>query len=246
MTKKTLNIFDSDFLGFYCNSIKKGEQDKTLEQCIEKCDDFISNINRYTKADYYIGYLTKGKCFRYNINPSYKANRKYINMPKYLQEIKQHLQEKHNFIYQEGYEADDLVISFKDQNPQYECIIVSPDKDILNLEGRHFNPRKIKFHETSKDEALEYFWNDMLIGQPGDGIKGIPGIGKVKAKEIVNTGSSYRTTYKQHTIFEAYLEYFGEYEGIKEFTKNYLSLKLVNTVQLETIKLNQVDKITSE
>lgn len=243
--KPVVSVLDADFIPFYTNFTKKGEEDKTLEQCIDKCDDFINNINRYTRADYYVGYLTKGKCFRYNINSSYKANRKYNNMPKYLQEVRQHLQDKHNFLYQEGYESDDLVYSFKTQNKdKYDCIIVSPDKDILNLPGKHLNPRKMAFHRTSEDEATEFFWKSMVVGDNIDSIKGIPKCGEKYFESILEDMKLYEEAISLRTeIFNRYTNNFGEYEGIKEFTKNYLSLKLVNDVKLEDIKLNEVNKM---
>lgn len=248
--KPLIAVYDADFLPFYVGFTKKGEEDKTLEQCIEKCDDFISNINRYARAEYYVGYLTQGKCFRYDINSSYKSNRKYENMPKFLKEIRQHLRDKHNFISQDGWEADDLVVSFKVQNKQYESVIVSPDKDILNLPGKHLNPRKMEFKETSVSEASEFFWKSMIVGDTTDGIKGIPKWG-VKSfdriKETLPFGTPrMNNSYYRETILHCYCDVFGEYEGIKEFTKNYLSLKLVDTVPLETIKLNEVDKIVCE
>jgi len=243
--KPIVSVFDSDFIPFYVGFTKKGEEDKSLEQCIANCDDFISNINRYNKADYYVGYLTQSKCFRYDINPSYKANRKYDNMPKYLKELKQHLRDKHNFISQEGYEADDLVISFKAQNNQYKSILVSPDKDILNLVGKHLNPRKMEFKRTSESEATEFFWKSMIKGDTIDGIAGLKGKGEVFAEKLLaNLYDDYESV--RNLVFEEYLNQHGEYEGIKEFTKNYLSLKLVETVPLETIKLNEIDKIVCE
>lgn len=242
-----VSVIDSDFIPFYVGFTKKGEEDKSLEQCIANCDDFISNINRYTRADYYVGYLTQGKCFRYGINPSYKANRKYENMPKYLNELKQHLRDRHNFISQEGYEADDLVVSFKVQNSQFKSIIVSPDKDLLNLPGKHLNPRKMEFKRTSEEEAKEFFFKSMIIGDQIDGIKGLIGKGKVYAEETWSSYiSEYDHPYPLSRVLNEYIHHLGEYEGIKEFTKNYLSLKLVDTVTLETIKLNEVDKIICE
>ncbi len=241
--KPIINIFDSDFIPFYVLNIKKGEEEKTLEQYKYQCDNFIENINKATNADYYIGYLTIGKCFRYDINPSYKANRKYDNLPKYLNELKEYLANNHNFIGQVGYEADDLVISFKAQNSQYESIIVSPDKDILNLEGKHFNPRKMEFKETSNEESIEYFWKSMICGDTIDGIKGIPGKGEkyfyneVYNEENLGIGLPF-------LIFNEYIQNFGEYEGIKEFYKNFMSLRLVDTIKLEDIKLNKTNKIT--
>ena len=52
-----------------------------------------------------------------------------------------------------------------------------------------------------------------------------------------------KTAEENLNVFEEYINHHGEYEGIKEFTKNYLSLKIVDNVKLEEIKLNNVLKV---
>lgn len=173
-SKPIVSIWDGDFLPFYVCHTKEGEITKTLDECKQACDEFINNVNNSCKADYYGGYLTIGKrCFRYLLNPEYKANRKYDKMPRYFHEIRSYLYDKHNFAWQEEYEADDLVLSFKAQNSQYETIIVSPDKDVLNTVGKHYNPRRNEFMETySVHVANKHFWESMITGDTIDGIKG--------------------------------------------------------------------------
>lgn len=236
-----LSIIDADFIPFYVCNNRKGEVLKTAEDCIVACDDFIANINKYNNSDYYIGYLTIGKCFRYTINPEYKAKRNYSNMPPFIQEVRQHLIDKHNFIGQENYEADDLVVSFKVQNSQFKSIIVSPDKDILNLEGKHLNPRLMSFKKTSKEEADSFFALSLIKGDTVDNIKGIPNKGEAyfnkKFKDIIPTIGD---------ILDEYILCLGEIEGVKAFYTNYNCLKLIDTVQLETIKINKVEKTMCE
>ena len=36
---------------------------------------------------------------------------------------------------------------------------------ILNLEGKHFNPKLMQFQTTSENEAQEYFWKSMIVGK---------------------------------------------------------------------------------
>lgn len=244
-SKIRVNILDADFIPFFVCYNKKGKPEKSADDCIKLCDDFIRNMNGFTRADKYGGYLTKGKCFRYTVNPDYKSNRKYTNMPAFMTEVKEHLIGKHNFTWQEGYEADDLVVSFKAQNPQYDVIIVSPDKDILNLEGKHLNPRKMAWKRTTKQEAEDYFWSSMIIGDQIDGIKGIPGKGPAAAEMMV-VNCKIKAEEMHSKVLTMYIECFGEYEGIREFHKNYMSLKMVDNVLLNDITLNDVIKKLSE
>lgn len=239
--KPIIAIYDADFIMFYVCPNKKGEPEKTLEQCIELCDNLIYNMNASVKADYYGGFLTIGKCFRYKLNPEYKANRKYENMPKFIKDIKLHLIKNHGFRGQRGYEADDLVISFKAQMKQYETIIISPDKDILGSVDVAYNPRKNAFVANSKEQIEENFWKSMITGDSVDGIKSIPGKGEVYFNKYKEYYSNFG--YKQ-VIIDLYTQYFGEYKGIQEFYKNYVSLKLIDNVQLKRVKLNKVTQVT--
>ena len=51
----------------------------TLEEAIEGLNNRIQEILIETDCDRYLGFLTRGKCFRYNIARSkpYKHNRKH-------------------------------------------------------------------------------------------------------------------------------------------------------------------------
>lgn len=246
--KPRVIVYDADFIPFYVCHNKKDEVEKTLENCISGCNNLIYNMNKSIKADFYCGFLTKGKCFRYKINPTYKANRNYDKLPKYLNEVRQYMLKSHKFMFKRGYEGDDLVTSFKTQNSQFETIIVSPDKDILGSVESAYNPRKNEFVSTSKEQIIENFWKSMITGDSVDGIKGIPGWGEAsfnKIKESLKFGTINMINHQyMETILHCYCNKFGEYEGIKEFTKNYLSLKLLDTVILKNIKLNKVEKET--
>jgi 5'-3' exonuclease len=241
-SKPIVAVIDADFIPFYVCYNKKGQEEKTLDDCINICDNFINNILKATNADYYVGYLTKGKCFRYDINPDYKANRKYLDQPQYLDQIKERLL-TYNFVSQKGWEADDLCMSFKAQNSQFESIIVSPDKDLLGICEKSFNPRLMQFNYHSKEEIVENFWRSMIVGDTADNIKGIPGKGPKYFNNLID-GFIYLGDSWDYIIFDEYINHFGEYEGIKEFYKNYLSLKIVDNVKLEEIKLNKVLKET--
>jgi hypothetical protein len=239
---RTVAIIDADFIPYYVCHNKKDEPIKTLADCKRLADEFIQHICLATKADMYATFLTVGKCFRYDVNPSYKSNRKYTDQPKYLSEIKEHILINHNGYYDKRYEADDLVLSFRKSNPQYKCIIVSPDKDILNLEGMHYNPKKGEFKFTLPEEEVEYFWRSMITGDTVDGIKGVPGKGTAYFDKIsqnycydIVLADYYRTE-----VLGAYVTYFGEYVGIEEFYKNYKSLKIIDDAVLQDVKLNKV------
>lgn len=234
-------VWDADFIPFYvCHSKDKSE--KSLEQCIIDCDSLIMNVNRLVGCNRFTGFLTKGKCFRYAVYPNYKGNRKYMNLPKYLNEVKKYLEDHYMFAHNPLYEADDLVLSYKNHSKD-DCIIVSPDKDILNLRGTHYNPRKNEFVTTTTLEAETYFWRSMITGDPGDNIKGIKGIGPAGADKIIksiNVLSNLRTA-----VLEKYCEVFGDEDGITEFYTNFKCLKIVGNIPFD-IEYNKIELVCEQ
>lgn len=238
MDKEIRGVYDADFIPFIVCHNRKGEEEKSLEECMLQCDDLIANINSAINCTTFVGFLTKGKCFRYNIYPEYKGNRKYLEMPKYMNEIKDYLISKYHFVFNPSYEADDFVLSYKTKNKDVNCIIISPDKDILNLEGNHYNPRVAEFIHTNKEEAEKYFWRSMMVGDTADNIKGIKGIGPVAADKIISEVGLFDSL--RTTIMNKYCEIYGEREGIRQFYVNYYCLKIVDNIDpiLLEVELN--------
>jgi 5'-3' exonuclease len=239
MVREIRGVWDADFIPFIVCHNRKDSEEKTLEDCIIQCDEMIFNINTAIKCDTFVGFLTKGKCFRYTTYPKYKANRQFLEPPKFMNEVKDHLINTYGFKYELEYEADDLVLSYSIKNKEVNCIIISPDKDILNLEGCHYNPRTAEFVYTSKEGAEKYFWKSMMIGDTADNIKGIKGIGPVAASKIVDELGLFESL--RTTIMNKYCEIYGEREGIKEFYVNYYCLKIVDNIHptLLEVKLNK-------
>jgi 5'-3' exonuclease len=245
--KPVLAIIDGDSIPYIvCNDKKDAETKKTLKDCIDACDDYLANILKDMGADYYVGYLTVGKCFRYDIYPDYKANRKYKDLSPYNLLVKNYLQTK-GFTYIDGYEADDCVVSFKNKyKDKYDCIIATTDKDVLKLEGNHFNYKKMSFETTTPAEAIEHFWKSMVTGDSVDNIKGIPKKGEAFFKKVILDSDGILTkkvpeSLVRTKILNEYINHFGEYNGIKEFTKNYLLLKMVEDIDLNDDNVTKVN-----
>lgn len=241
-------IIDADFIPFIASYDKPDKEgkivEKTLQEAIDYCDKLVEGIFKDTRANSYIMALTKGKCFRYKIYPEYKGNRKYKQQLKYLKEVKQHLIDKYKAIWFEELEADDIVnicrLHYTDS------FLVAVDKDLLSLEGLHYNPKDKSWVNTSKVQAEYDFCFDMIVGQPGDNIKGIKGRGEVYAENVLK--SHYGNTNLIDVVFNSYIcNYKFRVEAIDEFYKNFKCLSLVDkwegfTVP-EPIKVNYTDDI---
>lgn len=238
-TKETLGIWDIDSLPFYvCHS--KTDIPKTLDYCKELTDDFIKNVLNAIGATKFVGCLTVGKCFRYKIYPEYKGNRKYKFDKDYqelMSAIKEYLITKYKCVYlKDELEADDLVKIFaKELSSQYHTVIISADKDILNLEGEHYNPKINQWIKTTKKEAEIYFWKSMVIGDSADNIKGIPGLGKAAADKIFTEEG-----FAPSIVLKYYINILGEEKGIDEYHKNYKCLHIVDKYNI-AVKPNIIE-----
>jgi 5'-3' exonuclease len=209
--------------------------DKTLDEMYECADQIMNSILRLSKATGYIAYIKGKGNYRYSTNPEYKANRPKES-PKWWSDVKNYLI-THWFANEvNGIEVDDAVniTRLKVEN-SFICAI---DKDLLSLTGTHYNWRKNEWVTVSSDEEYYKFWSDMIIGQPGDNVKGIPGKGVAAAKTILMDSKC-----PPARIIKNYIQHFGEYEGIKQFYKNYISLKILETY--EGFEIPNISKVNS-
>jgi len=233
---KSTALIDGDYMLYVTCHNKAGEDIKDFSQMKDNFESYLENILANSEADGYIGFLT-GKNFRKEINPEYKSNRKG-EKPLYFSELKEYVLNKFNLI--EPLEADDCVNICK--NKIKGSFIVSNDKDLLNLEGRHYNPQKQEWKETTKEEAERYFWTSMIAGDTTDNIKGIPGKGPKFAENVFE---KYPIDFKFPIplwliVKWEYINHFGEYKGIQEFYKNYMCLKILD--DYEGFKIPEVRK----
>lgn len=144
-------------------------------------------------------WVTGDTNFRHNIYPEYKANRLKTPRPTYLAECKQHLVNYYGAQVSEGCEADDMlgVEQMTYSNVGVETMISSIDKDLDMIPGWHYSPELTRLGVTIKParqyivsplDAIRFFYYQMLIGDPTDNIKGVPGIGKVNASKLLEEG----------------------------------------------------------
>jgi protein Xni len=235
LEKRRISLIDADSIIYVCHwDAMSKSWDKPLTEICNSVDKVISKILIETKATHYLGFYGAGKSFRFNYYPDYKGNRKKLEPLPYIGRIKEYMNEIWEFIPTNHLEADDCVNICK--NNLQNSTICAIDKDLLSLEGTHFNYKKFEWVTTTKDEAYVQFWKDMLIGQPGDNIKGIPKKGEKAADLILeSTTETSDDSLFRSLVFENYISYFGEEEGINEFYKNYKCLKILDKSDSFTI-----------
>lgn len=217
-------VIDADSIAFICgwNTVFK-EWDIDYDRVLKNVDSLVSKIFINTKATDYLGFVGKGRGFRKELFPDYKSNRDNVVYPPYLKDIKKHLVDYWNFIEVSQFEPDDAVSILKKRDNS--VIIAAIDKDILyNIPGKHYNYKTHDWIETNIIDADMTFWKSMISGDSADGIKGIPKKGDKYIEKIFE--ASITKNYRE-IVFSEYIKHYGEYEGIKEFYKSYILLKML-------------------
>ena len=182
-------LIDGDILAYRCAASAEGDP---VEVAILRTANQMEEILSLEGVSSSSVHLSGESNFRYEIFPEYKANRTQPK-PKWLQDCREFLVTDYGAKVTEGYEADDAIgieSRFLDESPfkDDDFIIVSDDKDLLQIAGKHYNIRTQKFIEVTEPEALWMFYFQLLVGDAADNIKGCKGIGKVKANRALEVG----------------------------------------------------------
>lgn len=179
---KRLILVDADSLCFTSDKDDLETAIKKVDWKIDKIKTIFSDvINK--QYDDIIFYLTMGKTFRNELLKTYKENRPDKNPIVY--KLKDYLIKSYNAVYEEGFEADDLIADKYREDP-LNHFICSCDKDLLyNLEGKHLNLYDYRFVFTTKEQATNNFYYQMIKGDRIDNIPDLlKGFGEVKLKRI--------------------------------------------------------------
>lgn len=147
---------------------------------VYRVNEMIENTLNEVEATEYKLFLTSPDNFRKHIYPEYKANRT-ATKPKHLQFLRDYLVESWQGTVAEKMEADDYL----GINQHESSIICSIDKDLLQVPGKHYNFVKKEFYEVDEETGSRNFYTQLLTGDTSDNIKGIAGIGPVKAKKAL-------------------------------------------------------------
>lgn len=156
-----------------------------------RLDLTIRNIVKGSGCTDYKLFVSGGNNFRYDIDPTYKANRTGSD-PKWREALRLHLIKEWNAYECVGFEADDMC--GVEQKEDGSTCIVAIDKDLLQVPGLHYSwpiirkntiVREGLFREISKEEGMRRFFTQALTGDTSDNIKGIYGIGAKKAEKLL-------------------------------------------------------------
>ncbi|WP_456400521.1 5'-3' exonuclease [Persephonella sp.] len=202
MNKKVVLIDGSSYLyrAFYALpplTSPKGEPTGAIYGFIRMISTLMKELNPEYIA---VVFDLPGKTFRHEKFEEYKATRKEtpdelkIQIPKIKELIKLW---GIKILEIPGYEADDIIatLSKKAENEGFEVIIVTPDKDMMQLidekifilnpvNGELFNREKVKEkYGIYPEQFIDYL---AMVGDTVDNIKGVKGVGPKTAQKLLN------------------------------------------------------------
>ena len=172
--------------------------DEETQAAVEKIDELLETaleevLWEVTDDKYQIFLTGKGN-FRKKIavTREYKGNRKQ-EKPVHLGGIRQHMIDNWKAIVSKDEEADDLIGIWS--NP--DRIVISIDKDMLQLPCTHYNPHKRSWQTVEEFGGLKFFYKQILTGDSADNIQGIYGVGPKKADKILADCKTEQELYEE-------------------------------------------------
>ena len=179
-------LIDHDLVVFRCAASAEND---SLNIAIHRVEALLDELLTKTGADSYRAFLSGKSNFRKTIYPEYKANRT-APKPVHLEALREYALDKQNAeLAPDTLEADDAL----GINQTDDTMIVSLDKDLLMVPGKHFSweisgrrwTKPDKFTEQTELGGLRLFFEQCLKGDTADNIKGIEKIGNKRAKSML-------------------------------------------------------------
>jgi len=169
----------------------------SLATAIAEVDAYIQELKDTLNATHIVSCLScpSAENFRLNVLSTYKANRKNTVRPVLLPELRKHLAENYQCYQMPTLEGDDVmgILATSNRFIKGERIVVSEDKDLRQIPGLLYNPRSMDTPLLiTKEMGDEYFYMQILTGDPTDNYSGCPGVGPVKASAILKAAGGYR------------------------------------------------------
>ena len=196
----------------------------------QSVDSVLSALFLNTGATHYVGAFSAPTNFRqtlYKFAP-YKGNRgtKHEYIVEWEGYIKEYLINSYGFVTIPDMEADDVVSIGKELYPN--AIIASPDKDLRQTAGAYFDYSKnTPIEYLTEEQAERNFYMSMLTGDTVDNIKGIVGMGTVKATKLLEKCDT--DLEMDAVVREAYETAYGTHYGPIIWDEHYRTLSLLTT-----------------
>lgn len=179
-----------------------------LDRALEQVDYFIEGLMKTTKASKALFCFSSSPNFRYSVLPTYKHNRTG-EKPELYSEVRAYIEDKYECKTKPNLEADDVLGILSTLNPE-QMVIATIDKDLMQIQGHHYNWRKDEYVYVTQEQADRFFYRQILMGDPTDGYSGCPYIGVKRAEDIL-----IQAVVDEKSIWEAIVEAY-EAKGLTE------------------------------
>ncbi len=171
--------------------------------------------------------------------PDYKLNREGFGGPKSLRDIRNNAYSGTSFpfpvLYQIGAEADDLMSILMYENP--DSVIVSCDKDMLQVPGMHYHPLKKQWTTVTPEEGRKKLLLQWVQGDMGDHVPGVYKHGPKAAEDLISYDNP-----EEIILLRYYLTHdYNPYPKLYNMTWHEYALAMYRCVRLCTSReeLNQ-------
>lgn len=191
-------LLDGDIIAYRAAAISTDRS-----QALENLHQTVAQWQQGAGCDECIVALTSRPSFRYDLYPEYKANRKDKPKPEFLSDCMAEL-ERYPWLRIPNTEGDDVLGIVSTRGEVGDHVIVTVDKDLLQIPGLHWNPDKGDQRRVTEDEADLLFHMQWLMGDRTDNIPGIPKVGPAKATKMLTDVPMAERTAKVFEIYESF------------------------------------------
>ena len=188
-------LLDADILCYRVGFATDNEHENTA---IETMAVFLEDLLMFDLVDCeeHELFLTGKVNYRHDIavTAPYKGNRKDVKKPTHLPLLREYLQTAWGASVSDGQEADDD-IAIRATELGDDAIIVSIDKDFMQVPTWHYNFVKREKKYVTPEEGLRFFYKQILTGDNADNIKGIHRVGDVRATKMLADAKTEQELY---------------------------------------------------
>lgn len=190
-----IGLVDSDIV---CYRVAASCENETSETVLSTLVSFVGGVMCYADDVWdFEWYLTGRSNFRhqYAVTVPYKGNRTDKEKPKYLKMCREWMQSEMKAKMSVDEEADDL-IAIRATELKGRGIIMSVDKDFMQVPGKHYNFVKRTWETVTEWDGLLFFYKQILTGDRADNILGMKGVGPVKAAKMLKDANTEAELYR--------------------------------------------------
>lgn len=260
MDKSYKMKYESNKEQIFCSEVFQQKGNEAVDSIFAKLDETsikltqnkFNNIFEITQAKGFIGLIKGTGNFRYKLDKNYKAKRS--DPPIALKRISNLITDRYNLVQVNGIEVDDacgIVQTYYNHYDKWKDtnkvpIIVSPDKDLLQIEGHHLRLKiypegEPEYSYTSINDSIRKTIFQCLKGDNTDNIKGIEGCGEVCANNTINQ-AKHDFDIPIEAI-KAYMNRYGIRTGTEKFARNLLLVYMLENNEYYDFEIPKFTKL---